>query len=815
MSDSESSDLIDSEAGLEENEDEQLLSSNSEDQPTEESERDVETEENEEETSEDDEDEEEETSDEEEKKLTQDELKRLYLDDFSSDDEEAGNTIGNIPVKWYDKYDHIGYDLNGEKIMRPKSLDAIDKYIQSHDKNERWTIYDEKEGKEIHLSPRQIALIRNIQNHHYAEPGYNDETEYIPYFSGEVSELPWSAPNPVKSSFIPSKWERREVAKIVKRIREGRYKPHEKTERPLYEMWEEDGAERANAPAALQAPKLPLPTHSESYNPPEEYLLSDAEKRAWETADPADRETNYLPAKFACLRRVPLYPAGVRERYERCLDLYLAPRSLKRKLTLNRNALLPQLPSLSELRPFPTTQTAQLAQMAQRVRAVAVDASGYYVAIGDEGEVRVVELITGRVMKRFAVPGGVSLLRWNPSVALGDVLAVVSGNRVYFVDTEMSGNEETHRRCVELLRSVRREGEREEVRGVRWLVNGDEGDDEKVSDMNDADIQVRDMNDGDIQVSDMNDADIQVRDMNDGDIQVSDMNDGDIQVSDMNDGDIQVSDMNDGDIQVKDMLKDHVIQVTNIPVSDNQTTDTTTPADNTKPASPFLGPSNLLTLEHTSPVKDLAWHPKGDYVCVNASDSSSSLVTIHQLSKGRSQIPVAKLKGLVQRVLFSPAAQPLLFVATQTEVKVYNLVKQTLVNKLKTGVKWVSSMDVHPSGDNVVVGSYDCRLSWFDLDLSSTPFKTLRYHKKAIRRVQFHPTYPLMSTCSDDGTVHIFHTTVYNDFVHNALIIPLKVLRGHVVKDDLGVMDTQFHPTQPWIITAGADGSVRLFINIP
>lgn len=75
---------------------------------------------------------------------------------------------------------------------------------------------------------------------------------------------------------------------------------------------------------------------------------------------------------------------------------------------------------------------------------------------------RVVELITGRVMKRFAVPGGVSLLRWNPSVALGDVLAVVSGNRVYFVDTEMSGNEETHRRCVELLRSVRRVGEEEE-----------------------------------------------------------------------------------------------------------------------------------------------------------------------------------------------------------------------------------------------------------------------------------------------------------------------------------------------------------------
>ena len=31
------------------------------------------------------------------------------------------------------------------------------------------------------------------------------------------------------------------------------------------------------------------------------------------------------------------------------------------------------------------------------------------------------------------------------------------------------------------------------------------------------------------------------------------------------------------------------------------------------------------------------------------------------------------------------------------------------------------------AGDHVIVGSYDCKLSWFDLDLSTKPFKTLRY----------------------------------------------------------------------------------------
>lgn len=87
-----------------------------------------------------------------------------------------------------------------------------------------WTIYDEKEGKEIRLTPRQIAIIKNIQNHQAALPGYDDEPEYIPYASGEVETMPLVDPNPVKSTFIPAVWERRKVAKIMKRMREGRYK---------------------------------------------------------------------------------------------------------------------------------------------------------------------------------------------------------------------------------------------------------------------------------------------------------------------------------------------------------------------------------------------------------------------------------------------------------------------------------------------------------------------------------------------------------------------------------------------------------------
>lgn len=114
--------------------------------------------------------------------------------------------------------------------------------------------------------------------------------------------------------------------------------------------------------------------------------MSDAEKRKWEETDPADREKNYIPHKYPCLRRVPLYDNFVKERYERCLDLYLCPRTLKRKMQIDRQTLLPQLPNISELRPFPTTQAQLLETQEERVRSVQVDASGYYVATGGDAK---------------------------------------------------------------------------------------------------------------------------------------------------------------------------------------------------------------------------------------------------------------------------------------------------------------------------------------------------------------------------------------------------------------------------------------------
>ena len=47
---------------------------------------------------------------------------------------------------------------------------------------------------------------------------------------------------------------------------------------------------------------------------------------------------------------------------------------------------------------------------------------------------------------------------------------------------------------------------------------------------------------------------------------------------------------------------------------------------------------------------------------------------------------------------------------------------------------------------------------------------------------------------------------VYNDLLQNPLIVPVKKLTGHTKYDDFGVMAVSWHPTQPWLFSAGADG---------
>ncbi len=73
-----------------------------------------------------------------------------------------------------------------------------------------------------------------------------------------------------------------------------------------------------------------------------------------------DRPLDFIPRKFKSLRQVPAYKDFIRERFNRCLDMYLCARAVKKKLNVDPEALLPKLPDPKELRPFPTTLAIQV-----------------------------------------------------------------------------------------------------------------------------------------------------------------------------------------------------------------------------------------------------------------------------------------------------------------------------------------------------------------------------------------------------------------------------------------------------------------------
>ncbi|CAE7011979.1 hypothetical protein CFE70_002157 [Pyrenophora teres f. teres 0-1] len=644
------------------------------------------------------------------------EIDPVYESDDS--DVEATNTIGNIDLKYYDEYPHIGYDINGKKIMRPAKGEALDALLDSIDIPKGWTgLTDPQTGKPLNLSEEELDVLKRLTRNEVVEDGYDPYPEMVAYFSGKQEIMPLSAAPEPKRRFIPSKHEAKRVMKLVKAIREGRIQPYKAPEEQEeeqdafnFDVWADEKPRPDNS-MHIPAPKLPPPGYEASYHPPPEYLPDKAEEQAWLEADEEDREREFLPKNYDALRKVPGYETFVKERFERSLDLYLAPRIRRNRLNIDPESLLPKLPNPEDLKPFPTTCAAIFRGQEGRVRCVSIDPNGIFVASGgDDGYVRIWELLTGRQVwnAKLSDEEAVDAVQWRPTKD-ASVVAAACGENVFLIVpfTLLSPDVEQASR---------------EVLDAGW-----------------------------------------------------------------------------GYATSKSST------------SSNGEAPKQAPGKWSRPGARLENKGVLVQVEVRSAVKIVNWHRRGDYFATVSPRGQSTAVAIHTVSKHLTQLPFRRLKGIAQTAQFHPS-KAIFFVATRNTIRSYDLAKQELVKILQPGAKWISSIDVHPGGDNLIVGTYDKRLLWHDLDLSNKPYKTLRFHKEAIRAVRFHQGgLPLFADTSDDGTIQIFHGKVVGDLMENATIVPLKVLKGHKVKSRLGVMGLDWHPKEPWCVSAGADGTLRLW----
>ena len=53
---------------------------------------------------------------------------------------KAPNRIGNVPSHWYDDLPHIGYDINGKRLLRPARGDELDKFLATVESPSAWSV---------------------------------------------------------------------------------------------------------------------------------------------------------------------------------------------------------------------------------------------------------------------------------------------------------------------------------------------------------------------------------------------------------------------------------------------------------------------------------------------------------------------------------------------------------------------------------------------------------------------------------------------------------------------------------------------------
>jgi len=219
-----------------------------------------------------------------------------------------------------------------------------------------------------------------------------------------------------------------------------------------------------------------------------------------------------------------------------------------------------------------------------------------------------------------------------------------------------------------------------------------------------------------------------------------------------------------------------------------------------------------LTISQKLCFKTVTWHHLGDCLASVGTDNRSQSVILHEITRKTSFAIFKALDTKIIRVIFHPS-KPLIFMATEKEILIHDLIKKGIVRKLFSNCCSLTSLAIHPLGHHLITGSEDKKVCWYDLDFSHKPCRVLKYHTTPVRAIAFHATEPLFASVADDGSCQVFHGMVPQDFKHDPLLIPVKILLGHELIDYRGLTDCAFHPTQPWIFTSGVDGKCILFCN--
>ena len=189
------------------------------------------------------------------------------------------------------------------------------------------------------------------------------------------------------------------------------FEKEKKIEDKNYDIWEfenENSYLNYRPGFGYQVPKRELPETEESYNPP-----LNNEKRE------------------GILRRIPRYDKLIDEELERCCDLFLSTRIIRKKIDIKESDLLPDLPNPDQLKPFPTKETIVYKGHTSSIKAICIDSFGNVLISADNGNfIHFYDVFTGKIICRIDLKEKVKKIIVNDFMHL---IIICTITHIYFI----------------------------------------------------------------------------------------------------------------------------------------------------------------------------------------------------------------------------------------------------------------------------------------------------------------------------------------------------------------------------------------------
>ena len=237
----------------------------------------------------------------------------------------------------------------------------------------------------------------------------------------------------------------------------------------------------------------------------------------------------------------------------------------------------------------------------------------------------------------------------------------------------------------------------------------------------------------------------------------------------------------------------------------------------------------ILSVRFHAPVQTGKIHHAGDYVAVVVPKDAvrQRRVVLLNLETQKALCPF-KLRTLCKdgtQVIDCNffENEPYFLVVTASAAYIFDLEHQSLIKKLRPGVRTsLVAADVHPVSGQVVcssLGDVQRSIMFFDSTGDEKPLHKFPspFPGSSMLSVMFHRNtrrHPLLALGSTAGRISIFHIASLMDseiVSDTPMLIPLRNLR---FQSGSSVVATVFHPILPWIFTSSEKGEVTAWVEL-